>query len=203
MRVLPVLVLALVAGCLESGEPAGESPGASGPQGEDACGPRPDREALGQDWSKETLSFSIRSDGPFQVDLPLPVSDGGTQPADWLANARAEPGWTANLEATPTGQRLRVTGEGNGAVHSCSIQPQADRGNGCCAEQYLDARWTGSAEARSEMDRLDVEVRQGALAVDVSYAAASNWCGAEAGFKGQAAGVGRHSLPGGHQAWCE
>lgn len=199
MRWPAVLCLMLAAGCLESGEPA---PAAPSPPGEDACGPRPDRERLGQDWSKETLSFAIGSDGDFQVDLPVPVSDGGTQPADWLANARATEGWTMILQATPAGQALRVSGQGDGEVRSCSIQPQSERGNGCCAEQYLDARWTGANEARSEMDGLGIEVREGSLGLRVEYTAESNWCGAEAAFTGTASGVGRHVLPGGHQAWC-
>ncbi|MFA5944882.1 MAG: hypothetical protein WC876_10495 [Candidatus Thermoplasmatota archaeon] len=197
---LAVLTLLLAAGCLESGE---SGPGTPGVEGDDACGPRPDRERLGQDWSKETLVYAIESDGPFQVDLPVPVSDGGTQAADWLANARASDGWTAILEATQAGQTLRVTGQGNGEVRSCSIQPQSERGNGCCAEQYLDAHWTGSNEARSEMGSLDVEVWQGAVGLRVLYTAESNWCGAEAEFSGMAPEVGHHSLAGGHQAWCE
>ncbi|MHB1261086.1 MAG: hypothetical protein ACYC2H_05160 [Thermoplasmatota archaeon] len=200
MRELAVLALVLAAGCLESGEPTAAAPG---PGGDDACGPRPDRERLGQDWSKETLGLTIESDGSFQVDLPVPVSEGGTQPADWLANARATEGWTTILQATPAGQMLRVTGRGIGEVQSCSIQPQSERGNGCCAEQYLDARWTGSSQARSEMESLEVEVGQGSLAIRVTYTAESNWCGASAEFAGPAQGTGRHALPGGHQAWCE
>ena len=70
MRRLAVLVLVLAAGCLESGEPSEPTPDPSGTEGGDACGPRPDRERLDQDWSKETLVFTIESDGPFQVDLP-------------------------------------------------------------------------------------------------------------------------------------
>ncbi len=198
MRWLALLALALAAGCLESGEPQAES-GVGG----EGCGPRPDREGLDQDWSKETLTLAIQSDGAFSVEVPLPVSEGGTQAADWVAHVQVPDGWTAVLTTGAADALLRVDGSGDGSVEACSIQPQAERGNGCCAEQYLDAHWTGSDQARSEMDRLDVDVRQGSLGLRVLYTAESNWCGAEGEFAGVALGAGQHGLAGQHQAWCE
>lgn len=209
MRAVPAVLLlgcALLAGCVEGpegggGDGDGTAPPGSGPAS-DRCGPRPDEERLGKDWSKETLRVSVTSPGAFRADLPLPVSPDGTQPADWLANAQLPEGWTAVLQATPDGQQMRLGGSGDGVVVSCSLQPQSGKGNGCCAEQYLDARWTGTGQSRAEMEALPVQVLDGRLGIEVGYTALSNWCGAEAGFAGQADGAGERHLAGGHQAWC-
>ncbi|MES2155102.1 MAG: hypothetical protein V4510_08205 [bacterium] len=125
----------------------------------------------GQDWSTETIAWSIRAQGAFVVAVPLHGGPRATTPGDWLANLTMPAGWSASLENTSYGQVLEIHGMGNGRVTSCSVRP-ASGGNGCCAEAYMGASWT-TDEARGQSFWVDAP--QGAPALEMHYVGTSRW----------------------------
>ncbi len=192
--VLLVAFLLPLAGCLGSG-------GGPDAEAKDPCGPRPDREWRNEDWSKETWSVNVTAQGSFVVEVPVPLSPGGTEFSDWTAHLLAPAGWVAGGVETPRGPAVRIEGQGAGVVTSCSIQPASERGNGCCAEQYLDAAWSTTPETRP--DSVAVHVGSGTLDLEIRYTAESNWCGAEASYGGVSLVTGWNEVEGEHPAWCE
>lgn len=186
----------LLAGCADV---VGDAP-SSQPATPADC-PRPDREAAGEDWSNETLAFTVGSAGAFQLDVPVPLSPDGSDVDDWLGRLAVPTGWIVERVTTDAGPALRIDGSGDGVVHACSIQAQAARGNGCCAEQYLDARWSTSTQQRGEEVR--VWLASGLVSLAIDYTASSNWCGASASYQSSSLRPGWNTVPGEHPAWCE
>lgn len=194
--VLPFVLAALAAGCLEPERSGGQQSIGSHADG---CGKRPDREGRDEDWSKEVFAANVTAEGAFVLLLPVPISPDGTQMTDWLAHPVLPAGWTVQGTTTDRGEALEVAGTGPGTAVVCAIQAQSPRGNGCCAEQFLDRSWSIPAHN----DTLQVHVHGAVQHLLVTYDARSNWCGANVQAAGEGlAGWGTLPLAG-DANWCE
>jgi len=147
------------AGCLETAP--------TGPTLAACISPEPG-DAPGQDWSNETIRWTIAGSGPFVVRVGVPVADLASTPEVWLANLTLPAGWAGVLMADH-GVSLELQGHGSGTASSCSIQP-ARGGNGCCAEGFLQGVWSTTGNST-----LAVDLVSGDVLLEMHYAGHSRW----------------------------
>lgn len=142
----------------------------------EAFPPLPDQPL--RDFSVEQIHLFVESEDAYRVGVPLPVSGNVTTAADWARNvsltAHGEDP-SVELRDTEHGPVLVLEGSNSATVRSVVIEvPQ--QGNRCCAEAFLDARWStadGDGNAR-------VWIPDGTVAVDLEYEAEANFCSASA-----------------------
>lgn len=131
-----------------------------------------------RDFSVEQIHLSVQAEDSYRVGVPLPVSGNVTTAADWARNLTL---WahgddpSVELRDTEHGPVLVLEGSNSATVRSVVIEvPQ--QGNRCCAEAFLDARWSTADEEGNAR----VWVPQGTVSVDLEYEAEANFCSASA-----------------------
>lgn len=203
MRPLPVLAIfvVLAAGCTSGAPAAGSTPIAPAPAG--PCdGVKVTRSEGGSpDRSKETIDIALEADGAFVVDVPLPVSTDGTSFAEWAANLTRSGNVATSTVALPEGKVLRITGSGDVRIHSCSVQ-EARGGNDCCAEAYLNAKWT-TERPGDDWRSIRVHGVSGSATLNLTWLAASSWCGREGTYLGPVQAGWQQVPRADGEAWCE
>jgi hypothetical protein len=150
--------------------------------------------------STEEWTAWVNGTGPWQVGLPLPVSTPGTSFDDWVRNITITGTATARPDTTTFGRVVLVDGTGNVAVRSSAIQYPMT-GNRCCAEAFLDARWTTNVNGTIPDRGLWVWTPVGAADVRITYTATSAYCSRSATFHGPA-GAGWAQIPGSDGTIC-
>ncbi len=187
-----LLAAALLAGCFSDEPETFWEP-------TDGCEDRPKGAFAGSpDWSKEVLEYRITADQPFRVQLPLVLSERGSQPEDWRPDLGSLDVW--ERVETSRGPAIEVEHAQGRVVIGCSIQP-AQGGNGCCAEGYLDGTWSLGPEG-TRPSSIWLHVVEGSVRIEIDYAAESTWCGADASFSSAELGAGWHAIDGAHGAYC-
>lgn len=121
------------------------------------------------EWWNASLSGG---DERFRVGLPLRVGTPGTSFEMWLENLTVTGDARVEANESEHGRVLRV--EGSGDVEITSYAFHAGPEEGCCAEDYLQGRWTTEAAAP---EGLAVDVVEGRPFLWVSYRAFSSNCG--------------------------
>lgn len=128
--------------------------------------------------SDERLHVEIRSmpgSAQWDVGIPVPISTPGTSVDDWFTNMTVGGFAQVVVVETVHGPVLRVTGLGTAILESHAKQGPMI-GNLCCAEAFLDARW--SAGERN-MSQVRLATWGGAAVVEIAYHAESSSCDRE------------------------
>ncbi len=180
--VLAALLFVSLAGCAE------DAPGANAGV--------PCAEGHRDSGSREELAFDISASGPFKIRVPLVVSPGGTELADWNAAHAHKPG--DRIVQTSQGHALELLGSGSRVASLCVERPP-ESGHG---EEYLDGEWTTKPGA-TRPQTIPIEVLGGNPDVAIAYEASSASCNRRADFAGVALANGWHDLAGEDAAWCQ
>lgn len=185
---LLVLVL-LLAGCVQA--PTGQPAPPSTPEPVSPPLPQP----LPSSCELDDCAFlwynaTVYGAGEWRALLPLPEILPYTPMAAWARNATAQ--GAAEIALSEDGRFLDVRGEDEVLLQSHAFAPPTQRGNQCCAEDFLDREWT------SEDGKVIAVLSGNATSLVLTFEAHASHCDAEDRF--EAEGTGRIELgptPGG------
>lgn len=135
---------------------------------------RPDR-------SFEAVRIVIRGESPFEIGIPVPVSSPGTTFDDWAQNLTIDGPADAEGRTIDKRRVLWVEGSAGTTIVESTVIQEPLVGNKCCAEAFLDAKWTTQADHAPNGELLAL-MGAGTFTVSVEYKAAANYCWADGSF---------------------